>query len=335
MSYVYAVSRLRGMENQLLDASFFSRLIDSATLEDALKALSETSYAQWMGAGAAGGAFDKIIDDEMIAICKELSQFVPDQPLITLFKMPYDFHNVKVLLKSLFKVRGGELEGRRHDLLSRMGSIPVEELVTAVESEECGFLPWGLGDVIARCWLLWDQTKNAQSVELLLDHHLFASMLKVAEALHIPDVTAWVRCKIDAENLRSLVRLQRMNYDATTGEPFFHPGGTLRPDDVAHLLNEPLESWSKLLSHTDIGASLEALGERADLSSSLSDIAKALDDYLIRVLEKSKYATNAPEYVLRYLLNKETEARNLRISLVCVANGLNREFARRLLSHVR
>ena len=49
MSYVYAVARLRGMENRLLDASFLTRLMDSPTLEDALKALAETSYAQWLG----------------------------------------------------------------------------------------------------------------------------------------------------------------------------------------------------------------------------------------------------------------------------------------------
>lgn len=333
MSYVYAVSRLRGMENHFLDASFFARLIDSPTLEDALKSLSETSYSRWLG--GADGAFDRAIDEEMIDVCKELSQFVPDQELITIFKMPHDFHNVKVLLKSLFRVRGGDLEGRRHELLSRLGSIPLEELITALESEEYAFLPWNLGDIIKRCWLLWEQTKNPQHVELLLDHHLFASMLKLAESLDVPAVVAWVRNKIDAENLRSLVRLQRMNYTAMDGEPFFHFGGNLRPDDVARLLNEPVETWGNLLSHTDIGSAFEAMGDRSDLRAALSDVSRALDEHLIRVLESSKYATDAPEYILLFLLNKEAEAQALRIALVSVANDLDREFTRRLLSHVR
>lgn len=334
MSYVYAVARLRSMENRLLDSSFFSRLIDSATLDDALKSLGDTSYAQWLS-GVAAGSFDKIIDDEMLAVCKELGQFVPDKALLALFRMPYDFHNVKVLLKSLFKVRGGDLEGRRHDLLSPMGTIDTEELITALETEEYGFLPYNLGDVIQSCWMLWDQTKNAQGAELLLDHHLFRAMLALAESLNMPAMVSWVRHKIDAENLRTLVRLQRMNYDSSLGFPFFHEGGTLRPDDAAKLLNEPPETWSKALSYTDIGAALEVLQDRADLRASLSDVSKALDDFLVRVLEKARYTTDAPENVLLYLLTKEAEARNLRIALVCVANGLDREFARRLLSHVR
>lgn len=334
MSYVYAVARLRGMENRLLDASFLSRLMESPTLDDALKALAETSYAQWFGKVAETG-FDRAIDDEMLATCRELGQFVPDTDLITLFRMPYDYHNVKVILKSLFKVRGGDPEGRRHELLSPLGSVDPEELTAALEAEEYAHLPYGLGYLIPQCWLHWDQTKDAQGVELLLDHHLFASMLALAESLKLPEIVTWVRHKIDAENLRSAVRLQRMGVDAAGGLSFFHPGGNIRPEDAARLLGEPPETWGKLLSHTDIGAALDVLQERTDLRATLSDVSRALDEYLVRVLEKARFSMDDPANVLLYLLTKEAEARNLRIVLVCVASGLSREFARRLLSHVR
>ena len=333
MSYVYTVARLRGMENHILDAAFFSRLMDSPTIDDANKALGETSYAQWLG--QSDGGFDKAIDAEILATCKELGQFVPDGELLTLFRMPYDFHNVKVLLKSLFKVRGGDPEGRRHDLLSRLGVIPVEELTEAIETEEYGGLPYGLGDVIPKCWGLWDQTKNAQSVELLLDHCMFRAMLDIAEGLKMPEVAAWVKSRIDVENMKSAIRLARMNYDPTRGLPFFHEGGNIRAEDAARLLAEPRETWAKALSHTDIGAVIGGLQEGADMQAALSDVSKALDEYLGHVLEKARYSIDAPENVLLYLLVKEAEARNMRIALVCVAGGLNREFARRLLSHVR
>jgi len=136
VSYMYAVARLRAMENRFLDASFFSRLIESATLEDALKSLNETVYAQWIAASSEAG-FDKLIDSELIAACEDLARFVPDKELLDIYRMPYDFNNVKVILKSLFKVReGGE---RRYDLLSKMGSVDTESLIMAIEGEEYGF----------------------------------------------------------------------------------------------------------------------------------------------------------------------------------------------------
>ena len=332
MSYVYAVARLRGMENHILDSAFFSRLIDSAGIDDALKALGETSYSQWLTGSAK---FDKAIDAELLATCEELEKFVPDKELIDLFRLPYDFHNVKVLLKGLFKVRGGELDGRRYDLLSKMGTIDTEELTNAIETEEYGFLPYGLTDIIPQCWQLWDTTKNAQAVELLLDHQMYKAMLNVAEKLKMPEVIQWVRFKIDAENLRSAVRLARMKYDSSKALTFFHDGGTIRADDMAKLLNEPVETWSRILSYTDIGSVLSSLSEQSDMRAALTDVSKALDEYLMKVLENAKYSMDAPANVLLYLLTKEAEARNMRVALVCVAGGLDREFGRRLLSNGR
>ncbi|MBQ9595617.1 MAG: V-type ATPase subunit [Synergistaceae bacterium] len=332
MSYVYTVARLRGMENHILDSAFFSRLIDSAGIDEALKALGETSYSQWIS-GAAN--FDKAIDSEILATCEELARFVPDKELIDIFRLPYDFHNVKVLLKGLFKVRGGESEGRRYDLLSKLGTIDVDELTNAIETEEYGFLPYGLTDLIPQCWQLWDQTKNAQAVELLIDHQMFKAMLNLAEGLKMADVIQWVKFKIDAENLRSAIRLARMKYDSAKALAFFHEGGTIRPDDMAKLLNEPQETWSRILSYTDIGKVLGSLQESGDMKIALSDVSKSLDDYLIQVLENAKYSMDAPANVLLFLLTKEAEARNMRVALVCVAGGLDKEFGRRLLTNGR
>ena len=333
VSYVYTVARLRGMENHILDSAFFSRLMDSAGIDDAVKALGETSYSQWIS--GAGSNFDKAIDSEIQATCQELESFVPDKELLYIFRLPYDFHNVKVLLKGLFKVRGGELEGRRYDLLSKLGTIDTEELTNAVETEEYGFLPYGLTDLIPQCWQLWDATHNAQAVELLIDHQMFRAMLKVAEDLKMPDVIQWVKARIDAENLKSAVRLARMSYDSAKALPFFHEGGTIRPDDMARLLNEPQETWSRILSYTDIGSVLSALSDQNDMKAALSDVSKAIDDYLVKVLEGAKYSMDSPANVLLYMLTKEAEARNLRVALVCVAGGLDREFGRRLLANGR
>ncbi len=126
-----------------------------------------------------------------------------------------------------------------------------------------------------------------------------------------------------------------MKYDAAKALPFFHEGGTIRPDDMSKLMNEPQETWSRILSYTDIGSALSALSEQADMKTALSDVSKALDDYLVKVLEKAKYSMDAPANVLLFMLTKEAEARNMRVALVCVAGGLDREFGRRLLANGR
>lgn len=333
MSYMYAVARLRAMENRFLEAAFFSRLMDCISIEEALKSLTETVYAQWLPHAEGESSFDKVIDDELLHTFEELKQFVPDKELLALYRMPYDFNNIKVVLKSLFKVKdGGE---RRYDLLSPLGFVETERVILALEGEEYSLLPYGLGGVIPRCWTTWEQTKNIQSVEILLDDAMFSAMLELAQNLKMPVLTDWVRQKIDAENLRNALRLQRMKYETLSALPFFHKGGTLVPADLGKLLSEPLEAWSKALSHKDIGRIFDTIQDRSDVQLCLSEVSLALEEHLIHFLEKRKYVTTAPENVILYLLYKELEARNLRVALVSVSNGLNRDHARRLLSHVR
>ena len=210
-----------------------------------------------------------------------------------------------------------------------------KELIDVLSREEYGFLPYGLTDLIPQCWQLWDSTKNAQAVEIQIDHQMFKAMLGVAEGLNMPEIVNWVKAKIDSENLKSAVRLARMKYEPAKALPFFHEGGTIRPDDLAKLLNEPQETWSRVLSYTDIGAVLSALQENSDIKASLTDVSKSLDEYLMRVLEGAKYSMDSPANVLLFILTKEAEARNMRVALVCVAGGLDREFGRRLLSNGR
>jgi V/A-type H+-transporting ATPase subunit C len=152
------------MEPLLLDASQFQRMMESDGPGGALKVLSETNYARGM---TEGGRFDSALEAEMCATFDEFASFVPDRELIDIFRAPYDFHNVKVLLKGGFKARSGGK--KRYDLLTRLGSMQADDLATKVESEDYGLLPWGLSQVMPACVSAWEQNRDVVEVERMLD----------------------------------------------------------------------------------------------------------------------------------------------------------------------
>ena len=98
--YAYTVARLRAMENRLLDESVLQRLFDSEDLDSAMKVLGETPYSSWLVELKSNTDFDKVIEAELNYVYQELEKFVPDIRLVQIARLPYDFHNVKVLLKS-------------------------------------------------------------------------------------------------------------------------------------------------------------------------------------------------------------------------------------------
>ena len=331
--YSYVVSRVRAMENRLIDDGVLQRVIDSEDLEGALKVLGETSYSGGLSEMKSPSDFDLLIENELLNCYKEVSSFVPDSDVVALCRLPYDFHNVKVLIKNLIQVKdGGE---RSYRLLSNLGSIPTDDLILAIEGEDYKLMPHTLDLTVPKCLSVWDQSRDLQETERILDEALFKVMRDKAETLNMPHIIEWVRIKIDTENLRTLYRLKRLGVETAEAIKYIHNGGSISPERFVQLISEPVEGWGRLLAASSLSGAYSSVQELTDIESMIVDMERVLEEYSLRILESAKYDAFSPANVILYLCTKEVEAKNLRIALVAVANGTDRESARRLLRHVR
>ena len=330
--YGYAVSRLRAMEDRLLDQGVFQRLLDSEDLPSALKVMAETAYGKWFLEQQSDEKFEPAIEAELKYIYAETEHFVPDPCLYRICRLPYDIHNVKVLLKGLFNQKQGGK--RRLDLLTGLGNIFADDLVVAIESEDYRLMPFGFHRTVPECVSTWDQTRDILQVERILDEALFSLQLKMADEVAFEGVKLFARSRVDAENLRNIARLKRMGFDSSQAAPFLHNGGFVPLEKILSLINEPFEGWERFLSFADVSRTLSGAQEHADLDSLIVDLEKSIDDFLSWVLAKYKYSPFAPENVLHYLWMKETEAKNVRILLIGIGNGAERTVLRRLLRNV-
>ncbi len=330
--YGYAVARIRAMEPRLLGAAVYQRMLDAEDLPAVVKVLGETSYAAALATHGGDLRYDAILEAELNGVYDEILSFVPDKSLVELCRITYDFHNVKVILKSLFNTRS-DAGRKRWDLLTNLGSVKPDELVERIEAEDYHLLPFRLGRILPDCLSLWEQTKDVVEVERILDDALYAAMLADASALMMPGVLKWVRARIDAENLRNLLRLQRFGMESSKAAAFLHAGGEL---DTAHLLGllaESFENWSRQLVHSGYGAALAQITETERFDDLMVMLEKALDDYATDLLGAYRFSSSAPENVLLYLWLKEMEVKNVRIILVSKGDAASREQARRLLRH--
>ena len=330
--YGYAVARLRALENRLLDETTFQRMIDCDTLESAVKVLGETPYSSWLMEQKSAG-FDKAIEAALHAAYVEVAGFVPETDIVSLLRLPYDVHNVKTLLKGqILAERGGK---RRLDLLTSLGNVDTDTLTLAVEGEDYTGLPFGLDKAIPAAVELWQKDQDALALEKFLDGYYFKALLKTAEGLAMPEVVRWVKARIDGENLKTLLRLTHIPETRAQTATFLHAGGTLPPATLASLVMEGPENWGRLLSYAGISKLLTAFTEDGDFSSMLVQFEKNLDNYVTETIAPARYSTFEPANVVRYLWLKEIEAKNLRIVLVSVANGVEKDAIRGLLRDVR
>ena len=331
--YGYAVARLRALENRLLDDAVLQRMIDCDTLEAAVKVLGETPYSPWLMELKSPQEFDKAIEAELLHSYSEAESFVPDCELISLLRLVYDVHNVKTLLKSQFLLAAGEK--RRFDLLTSLGNINTDKLVLAVEGEEYWELPYGFNQAIPEALASWELNHNLLAVEKILDQVYFDALLSVADGLEMKQVQNWVRNRIDGENLKTLLRLSRIDMDKGTADSFLHKGGMIPCNRLTPLIAEPVENWARMLSFSDIGALLSPFSEGGDFNTLLVQFEKELDNFISGVIAKTRFSAFEPANVVRYLWMKEIEAKNLRVVLVSVANGVEKDAIRGLVRDVR
>jgi len=330
--YTYAVSRLKAMANRLLDNNSIIRLWESETFSSAMKLLSETHYAQWLSEMKNENDFESLISSELNYVVSETRSISPDKRIPILFQLPFDFHNIKVLVKDKITRTGNQ--GRRIDLLTSLGNVSVEDLILAVESEDYRLLPFGLHAVLPESLSIWEQSHDVLMVEKRLDAALFELMKSIAERIEIEGVKKWVRAKIDAENIRNVLRLVRFGLEIGKIPSFLHEGGFISKEKLLLLVNEPLEGWGRLVGFADAAMALSGITDFSDTEKSLTELEKALDDYVTGVLGPYRYDAFAPENILAFLWAKDIEAKNLRIILVGKANDVDKDVIRGLLRNV-
>ena len=131
--YLFLSARLRAMENRLLTSARMERMIDAPTAADAAKVLGEIGYSDF--SPTSDQELSQALAAEREKVFEELYAFVPDRAVVDVFKVKYDYHNVKAVLKSL--ATGAET-GR---LLVDAGRVSAEKLAKALEEGDYAALP--------------------------------------------------------------------------------------------------------------------------------------------------------------------------------------------------
>ena len=124
---------LAARETKMLSAERMERMIDAPTNDEAAKILEECGYGDLSGLSAkeAGAA----LEAHIAALFDEVEGMVPEVQLVQLFRLKYDYHNAKALIKA--QAMGVECDA----ILSQRGTIPPQKLLTAFLEEDYRDIP--------------------------------------------------------------------------------------------------------------------------------------------------------------------------------------------------
>ena len=250
-----------------------------------------------------------------------LVKAAPDGRYIDSFKLKYDYHNVKALLKA-------EAMGTSADsMLMDLGRVPVAELKEAVRTGQLDALPNLLAEAVTEAREVLGTTSDPQLSDIVLDRWCYRDLAQVAESTGSAFLMGYVQTQIDAANLRTLVRTLRMGKGPEFLRGVLLEGGELSADQLLEVSANRGAGLAELYGPTHFQKAAEAAAE-AVKGGSLTEFEKLCDDAVSNYLADAQFVPFGEAPLVGYLAARETEYTNLRILLMGRGAGLSAEVIR-------
>lgn len=294
--YSYTVAYIAAKETSILTRDALSRM--AADKNEAPRLLAQTGY------GGDGKTVSELTDNELSALRAFIMNSLPET-LYSLLILPYDAHNLKVLLKcgingadpspylydnTLFDAdiaaaccRGGEF--------SLLSDLIASRLNPAYDDGTLG-TPFGISTAV--------------------DSAFYAEIARRAEAAPAP-IRDYEAAETDGKNLISYFRAKNIGLDAGTFSKLILPGGGVPAQIFAQAFEAHADDLRPYTFGLDAHDAFTAAADAA--KTSLSAAEDALDGYALSKLEPYKYETDSPVPVFLYFKKKTAEARYIRESL--------------------
>lgn len=302
--YLCLSAQLRSLERHLLTAAEQQRMLEAPTVEEAIRVLTERGYEPFAPDSPTGLNRSLLLRRE--AVFRRLDGSAPESAILDLFRLKYDYHNVKTILKS----QGADVSR----LLMDAGRIPAAELQEKYrELGSWRFLPPGMAPAAEEARRILAQTADPQQSDLVLDRACYAEMLALAREARCDYLTDYVRARIDAANLRSTVRVLRLHRQDALLRQLLLPGGRVREDS---LLSAAQSGGIAAPFSTTVLRQAAVAGEQAVKDGgSLTDFERLCDDALLRQAKTAKRVPFGVEVLIGYLIACEAELTAVRIIL--------------------
>ena len=319
--YLYLSAQISARETNMLSRDKMERMLSAVGFSDAAKAIIECGYED-MSAMTAKQVEDALANHRA-SVFNDLAQRVPESAVVNAFRIKYDYHNAKVVVKA----QGTGTDGAH--MFSGSGRVTAEAISGALISEDYRFLPLSLAKATAEAAGILARTGNPQLADFTLDRAYFAELIELAESVNCGFLKEYARFLIDSANLRAGIRTLRLGRDMEFLKLALVSGGTINPERIA-LASTSVDSLSALFNSTPLERAA-ALGAAAVLGGSMTEFELACDNASMKFMFDAKLKGFSAERVIAYLVGLESEITAIRMILTGKLSGIEPELIRERL----
>ena len=312
---IYANARASALTATLLGVERLNRMIDSASVEETVKILSEVNFGE--GLAVSSSEAERLIEAEEARFSAFVKDAAPSDKLMRFLLAGYDFHNAEAILRCKY------LKADFTPMIGAEGMYPVSFLEEKIFTDSYKRFNRELATAIADCDELFVSGKaNGQNVSAVFRRALYTFLWR--EAGKDRDLRTIVRAKADAANIA--VAFRSRNF--AQASEMLVKSGSLSEEDIRFLTEEPPESIREKYRFHLRKEWIEAALEGAAEEKPLTEFEKISDSFALQYLKKERYNSEGHKPFLRYCYYKISEIENVKIILSCLRNNVEKNLIR-------
>ncbi len=326
--FLYVSARIKFMETKLLGKNAIERILDAPGPDEALKVLGDTEYGSDIAEMENIYDFEKVLEQSMARTIKTLKESFKNHEIIRFFTVKNDYHNLKVIVKG--NILGTDFK----EYFSHLGEISTEEMKKYAQGDTGASIPDRLKSAYHKAVEIYETTQDPQQVDLVLDQALFKEMAKIIKSTRDPFLKEYLTALADLTNIKTLVRLKRIDADIKTVDSALVVGGDLTKEFFKEFFAGSTQALIEALNSTPYHQVIEEGITQWESTGSPSVFEKMIDNYMISLARRGLYKPFGPETVIGYMAARENELKILRIIMVGKINGISSDMIRERLRDV-
>jgi V/A-type H+-transporting ATPase subunit C len=283
------------------------KMIDAKTNEDALRVLDDLNYGNSCEA-VEPNDYEKLLSFEHKKTYDFITSVAPELDFFNMFLYPYDYHNLKVIMKAEYLGIDASVKERDFSGLTENMSKALKEIIET-----------------------FPKTNDPQVIDFVLDKYCYDEMLSSAENTNSNFIIDYVKMQIDAINLKTYVRLKRMNKSWDFFTKVFLNGGKINEQVFIKNYDEPFEKFAEQLSAYGFRELFLEGTESLVSTGMFTKLEKLLDNKIIEHVKGAKYIPFGIEPLAGYLIAKDNEIKIARIIMAGKLAGVSPELIRERL----
>jgi len=324
--YAFANGRIRKLEKGLLNKDILDRMIKSSDITSALKILTESDLNGFSFDFNNPSDFEDSLNKELLHtydIIKSISKVSTFNFLYFTFASKYDFHNIKILIKSKYLKKDFS-----NELISPISTINVERLNSAIKDEKYEEIPDSFEFLIKKTLSEYNKFKDPEIIDFVLDKERYIMILnKITEIEIIEEeelfLKRFIKINIDLNNIINCIRAKIRREKKAFAKEYLIPEGDFKAENIVEIYDSPLSSWFEKLIYTDYKEIIEPGVNYFQKNNSLMELEKLKDNYILNFSKIGKYITFGVEPLVGFITAKENDIKNIRIILSGKLNNLS------------